>query len=492
MSGRKASEVNTLLRNASKTRSNSMDIMNNLFNQMINASRTAEKKASEILAELEDGDFEVCDEAKKSFSQNAEELVGEVEKLRKKISLLSFEVDSKEYDKLIEEYASVDREADEVRKEVNAKIRSQGRSDPWYCDAEFAHARRVQDKYKNLGDRTKKLKADMSRSASSISSGISAMEENSKMAEKLKEMINNLNKKAKLRAEAATLKEEIKREMGNIDVDVANKFMKAEYEKIKERAEKYLAFSDEQIVKGFSNITSEITTFDSSLQVVYADYLERQSIARAGIEFIESRISNKVFSNPQDEFKNGEKEMFSLVGFLNRYGKDEETIAINNEIARCKKMYDEDDFEGVNSLIDKIAEMVNNASNMASLIHENKMKTIFNMLTIQKVMVERKYDVKVTENVDSEDGYCITCTAGDECITFDKVTVVDDGQPIINIDHKEATNGTCAASWDSIRKNCSDEGLFIEDITKNGRSIHDGSIPDHRRNPDGKSSTAVK
>lgn len=298
------------------------------------------------------------------------------------------------------------------------------------------------------------------------------MEENFKNAEKLKDRINHLNKKAKLKAEASTLREEIQRELDCMDADVANRFMKDEYERIKEKATTFLSLSDVQVVKEFTNVTSEITSFDSSLQAVYADYLERQSVARTGIETIEARINNKVFSNPQDEFKKSEKEMFSLIGFLNKYGKEEETIAINDELARCRKMYDADDFESVNTLLEKIAGMVNDASDMASLIHENKMKTIFNMLTIQKVMVELNYDVKVTENADSEDGYCITCTAGDECITFDKVTVVDDGQPVINIDHKEATNGTCAASWHEIRKKCSAEGLFIEDITKNGISIH--------------------
>lgn len=476
MSGRKASEVNTLLRNAVKTRTNSMDILNDLHNKMINSSKEAEKKATDLKAELKNGAFEICEEAKKEFSQNANQLLDQLDRLKEKVEKAPFEVNDDEYDELLKEYSDVDKAADKVRREVSDKIRSQGRSDPWYCDDEFAHARQVQDRYKKLGEKTQKLKADMSLSASSINSGISAIEENAKQAEKLKSMIKNLNQKAKdlvkLRAEAYKAREEIQNEMNSINVAIAEKFMKEEFGKIKTKSETFLSSPDENVVKDFASVTSEITSFTNSLQVVYADYLERRSVARAGIESIEKRINNKVFSNPQDEFKKGDKEKLSLVGFLSKYGKSEETIAIIEEISRCRKMYDEDDFEGVNHLLKSIVEMVNNASNMASLIHENKMKTIFNMLTIQKVMVELNYDVDVRENSDLEDGYCITCKAGDECITFDKVTVVDDGQPVITIDHKEATNGTCAASWYDIRKRCSDEGLFIEDITKNGRSIH--------------------
>ena len=90
-------------------------------------------------------------------------------------------------------------------------------------------------------------------------------------------------------------------------------------------------------------------------------------------------------------------------------------------------------------------------------------------------MLDLNYDVMVTENSNSKDGYCIECTAGDECITFDRVTVVEDGKAIIDIDHKESTKGTCKASWVQIREKLSEEGLFLEDITKNGKSIFEPS-----------------
>ena len=129
-------------------------------------------------------------------------------------------------------------------------------------------------------------------------------------------------------------------------------------------------------------------------------------------------------------------------------------------------------FDATESELESLEKLIADASGYASQIHENKMKTIVNMLTIQQVMLDMNYDVNVIENPGKEDGYCIECTAGDECIKFDKVTVVDDGRPVIDIDHKESTTGTCAGTWEDIRKNLSEEGLFIEDIKKNGRSIH--------------------
>ena len=129
-------------------------------------------------------------------------------------------------------------------------------------------------------------------------------------------------------------------------------------------------------------------------------------------------------------------------------------------------------FDETEKELKSVEALIADASEYAANLHENKMKTIYNMLTIEKAMLELNYDVNVSENPNGEDGYCVECSAGDECITFDKVSVVDDGRVIITIDHKEATKGTCAASWDEIRKKLAENELFIEDITKNGKSIH--------------------
>lgn len=59
-----------------------------------------------------------------------------------------------------------------------------------------------------------------------------------------------------------------------------------------------------------------------------------------------------------------------------------------------------------------------------------------------------------------------------DCLGLDVQEKVSFDRVIITIDHKEATKGTCAASWDEIRKKLAENELFIEDITKNGKSIH--------------------
>ena len=476
MSGRKASEVNSLLRNAAKTRTNSMDVLDGIYNKIVDHTKVANIKADELKQVFDSDEYEICDEAVKEFEKNSTDIKEEISRLKTKIFGLHFEVDDKEYSKLLNEYKKVDTEADEVRREVNRKINSQGRSDPWYCDSEFEHARQVQNKYKILSDKTNKLNSSMSSTASSLNSSIQIIDEYRKQAIKLQEMVSNLNKKAKdlvkLRAEASSAKSEIEKEFASINSEIAEKFLKDQYQKIKEKVRNYLEQTDTEVVKLFTNMTVELTGFTNNLQVLYADYLECQGAVRGRIQSLEERINNKAYSNPEDEFKSGSKEMFSLVEFIKKYGDFSQVKIIQEQLGECKKFYQNDDFDAANKSIEKLIDLINQVANSASLIHENRMKTIINMLSIKKAMLELRYDVEVTKNEVDDDGYCISCTAGDECIKFDKVTVIDDGQPVITIDHKEATNGTCAASWYEIRKKLSEEGLYIEDITKNGKSIH--------------------
>jgi len=191
---------------------------------------------------------------------------------------------------------------------------------------------------------------------------------------------------------------------------------------------------------------------------------------------LEKRVNKQVFSDPEDEFSENDANMNSLIEFLKKFSKEDYPFEILERLEKSEKMIRDDKFDETEKELKSVEALIADASEYAANLHENKMKTIYNMLTIEKAMLELNYDVNVSENPNGEDGYCIECSAGDECITFDKVSVVDDGRVIITIDHKEATKGTCAASWDEIRKKLAENELFIEDITKNGKSIHDANM----------------
>ena len=476
MSGRKASEVNSLLRNGEQTRSTSIRILDDSCKKAKISTSSAKRKREECEKILEKMDFSITDSAKKEFPEVAEQLEKRVNSLMKEKLSQLLEFDETEYRSIKDGYEETDREADCVRKDLQNRINSQGRLDPWYCDAEYARAAQVQNKYRDLAKRVSELNRNCSKIESLWNSDASLSESRIKQADELKKEIEDLEKKAnsikEMRKKATCARENVKKIFGEISEQIAVKFMKKEYEELKENLGKFTKLGDEELLEKCTRQVTMITSFKNSLDVVYSEYMRKKKEIEGRFNILNERINNPCFSNPEDEFTAGEKGMNSLLQFLEKYDKEDYSNQILREIDATKKLISNEKFDEAMKKIETVESIVEDGREHAERIHENKMKTIFNMLSIEKVMRELNYDVMVTENPDGEDGYCIECNAGNECITFDKVTVVEDGKPVITINHKEDTKGTCHAAWHEIRQKLSTEGLFIQDITKDGHSIH--------------------
>ena len=78
MSGRKASEVNSLLRNAAKTRTNSMDVLDGIYNKIVDHTKVANIKADELKQVFDSDEYEICDEAVKEFEKNSTDIKEEI------------------------------------------------------------------------------------------------------------------------------------------------------------------------------------------------------------------------------------------------------------------------------------------------------------------------------------------------------------------------------------------------------------------------------
>ena len=156
---------------------------------------------------------------------------------------------------------------------------------------------------------------------------------------------------------------------------------------------------------------------------------------------------------------------------MKNFGNSQFVNDIENLVNKLKADFKAEKFSDVKKTFESTMQIIDEASNYAATTHENQAKTILNMLTIKKVMLNLNYDVTVTKNSEYGDGYSIECRAGDEIIDFDRVTMTEDGKPVIDIDHTEATKGTCHKPWSTIQKSMAEEGLIIEDIKWHGVSV---------------------
>lgn len=101
MSGRKASEVNSLLRNGEKTRCASIDILNSSCKNAKESTDKAKRKKEECETKISNIDFVISDDAKCEFPNLANELEEEVKKLKNEKSATIPRFDSLEYDNIM-------------------------------------------------------------------------------------------------------------------------------------------------------------------------------------------------------------------------------------------------------------------------------------------------------------------------------------------------------------------------------------------------------
>lgn len=476
MSGRKASEVNALLHNGEKTRSASMNVLENLCKEAQREAEKCAKRAKEVESKIAKTSFEISEECIKEFPEAAKKLQSEIQAFKNDMSIQNVKYENGDYDALMKKYQEVDWKADKIREEIQEKIKNQPYRDAWYCDSEYSAARNVQQEYNELSREVQALGGKNAKVSMQAKACTAALEKRINMCDELQQAVSDLEDKAKqiieLRQQASAARDAINKQFQEIDEKIAVKFLKTKYDALKKEVKQAVSSDDNELINQCNEVIGSISEFNNELSVVYGQYLQKKSELETALEALQNRVTRGVYSNPLDEFRDPEEDKYSLLEFLKKYGDEGEYVTeIEAALKAIEADISQDAFEKAQAEIDKLENVITEASGVAATVHENKMKTINNMLTIQDVMMDLNYDVMVTENSNSKDGYCIECTAGDECITFDRVTVVDDGKAIIDIDHKESTKGTCKASWVQIREKLSEEGLFLEDIKKNGKTI---------------------
>ena len=113
---------------------------------------------------------------------------------------------------------------------------------------------------------------------------------------------------------------------------------------------------------------------------------------------LEKRVNKRVFSDPEDEFSENDANMNSLIEFLKKFSKEDYPFEILERLEKSEKMIRDDKFDETEKELKSVEALIADASEYAANLHENKMKTIYNMLTIEKAMLELNYDVNVSEN----------------------------------------------------------------------------------------------
>ena len=218
MSGRKASEVSSVLNRANKSR--------NVFDENITKGLNILKGKT---VEYEREYFVVENMSISEFSVDAKkELSNEVEIVLRKYKNVEI-INKKNYTSVYNEYKNKNEELDkkvrENDKEVK-KIFDSIKGKDWYCDQEYRDAEKVEKSYREISNEKNILENNLNKTNGEIELLKGELQAAKKVKNQINEEIKKINEKAKniieIRNQANSVKVYINNEINDIDKNINN------------------------------------------------------------------------------------------------------------------------------------------------------------------------------------------------------------------------------------------------------------------------------
>ncbi|ALA95535.1 hypothetical protein [Leptotrichia sp. oral taxon 212] len=230
--------------------------------------------------------------------------------------------------------------------------------------------------------------------------------------------------------------------------------------------------SNEEIISNSKKYEKELLDYTDKLEILYKEYLDKKNESETKLQDINSRLAEKLLYKPMEYYKSESKaSKIAFMEFLKEFGNNEYVNEIQEEVSRLEKALINEEFDyilsntSLNTVIDK-------AISYSKLKFEQQIKTIDVTFGIRKVMRNLGYQVEARMiDGDIDNGFRVIAKIGDEIIDFDKVVTNEDGSVNIDIDHIESRKGNCGTTWKELQDKFTDEGIMIQDITKNSKSV---------------------
>lgn len=471
MSGRKASEVSGLLSRGSETRrisdNNTKDTIS-ICNEKINNFNKEYQDKFEDIKKIE---LNFSKESQQELSTEVDDILDRFKNIKSNISIEKISLDDviSKNDKIEKNLLSLD----EKTKKLYERIRNKND----YCDNEYREATEILQQYKDTSNKRNNILND---AKSIVSKSNITMQNINNIQNELKNLtksVKNINNKAikivEVREKASEIKLLIEDRIDNIQQNFAQKFLNDKYKQILKIKEEIKTENDNSIIKNFTNREEKISLFINELDSKIQDF-ERNKL-KTNL-FIQENKNLLVFDKFYDPLEYTKKEqnasVKTLLDFLSEYADDSYIDEISKGIEISENLLLEEKFKKSKEKSKETRILIEKAISYANVKQENLIKNIILSSDIREIMKGLSYKVK-TSLVDNhiKNGLKITCMVGDETIDFDKVFIDDTGEVTIDIDHTESVTGTCQVKWEQLQKEFVNNGIMLQDVTKNGNSV---------------------
>ena len=210
-------------------------------------------------------------------------------------------------------------------------------------------------------------------------------------------------------------------------------------------------------------------------------YSAKKSFLNELYESVKERFEKKEFVKLEDFVeRNGVK--VSRCDYFDHYKDEDVTSQVKERLDNAKNLLDSEKFKECENELRKIDERLNEIFLEADRLKENIESSFALTVKIRDLMSDeinfREVEVDLIDG-NPANGFKLICKNGDTLI-FDEIKV-DDGEVKVELDHIEKVSGSCGVRWKEMKEVLNQNGIPLMDVTKDGRSIFDGSRFKDRR-----------
>jgi len=412
--------------------------------------------------------------SKKEFKKEMEELQNKIDFLkRKKYLNTNFEGLQKTRENILKELEKENQKASRIREKIKNATH--------YVTSEYNEAVKIRDKINKLKDKFSELEKLSKLELDKFTENLNKVSSIDKEIRTILNEVDRLEKKAKeikeIRTKNKKMIEEIKKEFDRINISIADKFLKNEFEILTNKVEEFLkktrdrSFINIKNMEEFNELFNELVSFKNKLSSKYNEYLTQKKNLEDNLKSLKE-LNKKEYVLVEDFLSRKDRKVTKL-NYYDHYNQTNYEKQFNEMLNEIKTLIDKDKFKEAKTKLKEVNDLYFTISKATDRLQESIETSLFLTIKIRDIMLDkidfRKAKVEWVEDKDHKQGFKMICENGDTII-FEKI-VVENGKPIIKIDHIEKTPGTCNIRWKDLRDVFANEGIPLIDVTKDGRSV---------------------
>lgn len=471
MSGRKSGEVAAVLRQGESVRKMTDGIYSREIQNCRKDYLACLDSERQIKSELASYTANLDSAAVEMFGADANSRLDEFNKLKNSAEKISLSDESQsvisELSQIDSELKAADDEAESIRQSIKSKHNG------WYCDDEYRRAKKLVKTYSNLRDRRVNLERKMKNLLTAENKKLSSLQSSKSQIKNLSSQISDMNAVATKRKEADSYRQELRGALSAISANDAQKFFATEYNQLNQNIKNAISGSDDAVLNSFKNSYEQINNFQKRLTERVALWKKQKQDAENLFEQLNHVAAEKLVG-PVDYYNDGENGLkVGMFDYMKTYGGKDFSAEYSNFHDKAANLIRQENFLDAMETIQAAIEFVENVRQEALQLQESMLKKTELAGAIQDVMVELRYDTNL-EIIDDNpnNGFKITCKAGDEIIDFNRVNIDDAGKVTIDIDHQESSGSQCGDAWKDIAQRLNDIGIPLVGVkTENGDNV---------------------